>query len=191
MSPGGGTRFSCIGGRAAIASGCKPDVRKDYVGSNPTRYTKLYDGEMINRETKTKQLEMSPSNAGYKLQKALLVSLIQRLGLDVCFRCHQKIEASDITIDHKVAWLHSDDPKKLFFDLENIGFSHSRCNSSNRRRASSTKNKHGLPGVFFNCNNSVRPWRAKICSKGKKTSLGSFKTKDEAAEAYRKAAASS
>lgn len=39
-------------------------------------------------------------------------------------------------IEHKIPWLDSDKPKELFFDLENIGFSHLSCNIKARRQRS-------------------------------------------------------
>jgi hypothetical protein len=32
------------------------------------------------------------------------------------------------SVEHKVAWLNSEDPLRFFFDLENIDYSHISCN---------------------------------------------------------------
>ena len=46
-----------------------------------------------------------------------------------CFHCKKKIESvSEFSIEHKKAWLDSDRPKEMFFDLNNISFSHKSCN---------------------------------------------------------------
>ena len=38
------------------------------------------------------------------------------------------------SIEHKVAWLDSENPVDLYFDLENISFSHLKCNVKNSRQ---------------------------------------------------------
>ena len=84
---------------------------------------------------KTKQLGEPHGTASNKLRKLLLYSLAQQLGLSMCFRCNLPIEHIDqFSIDHKIPWQDSDDPKGLFFSLENIAFSHSSCNSKAGRR---------------------------------------------------------
>ena len=56
--------------------------------------------------------------------------LVQKVGLDTCFRCGEKIETVDeFSMDHKEDWERSADPIKAFFDLANIAFSHLGCNS--------------------------------------------------------------
>jgi hypothetical protein len=78
---------------------------------------------------KAAQLGMSPGNAAHKLRKMLLFRMIQMTGTDSCFQCGEKIEnVDDFSIDHKVPWLDSDNPVGLFFDLNNIAFSHINCN---------------------------------------------------------------
>lgn len=78
---------------------------------------------------KAEQLGMNPSTASHKLVKDILFQLVQETGKDWCFQCGAKIERNNFSIEHKVPWLHSDDPKALFFDLDNIAFSHKECNS--------------------------------------------------------------
>ena len=77
------------------------------------------------------QLGMSHGTANNRLNRMLLFSMVQKLGLDVCFRCGRKIESiNELSIEHKVAWLNSNNPKELFFDLDNVTFSHLSCNAS-------------------------------------------------------------
>jgi hypothetical protein len=60
----------------------------------------------------------------------LLFDFAGKLGLLLCFRCFKPIESVDqFSIEHKIAWLGTDDPIKYFFDLDNISFSHPDCNS--------------------------------------------------------------
>jgi len=78
---------------------------------------------------KDKQLGMNPGTASNRLLKQLLFSLGDRLGMQWCFQCASKIESvEDMSIEHKVPWLHSEDPVGLYFDLDNIAFSHKVCN---------------------------------------------------------------
>lgn len=84
---------------------------------------------------KKKQLGMAFGTASARLKKAILFNLVQRLGLDLCHRCNEKIEKVDtFSTDHKVPWLDSEDPVGLFFDAENIAFSHLKCNTSVARK---------------------------------------------------------
>lgn len=53
------------------------------------------------------------------------------MGLDCCYRCGGPIErVEELSIDHKEAWMGASDPVQSFWDLENIAFSHSSCNSA-------------------------------------------------------------
>lgn len=82
------------------------------------------------KEVEKSQLGMAKGTAANKLRKMLLFNLIQRCGLDTCHRCGGKIETlRELSIEHKQAWLHSEDPVGLYFDLDNIAFSHLSCNS--------------------------------------------------------------
>lgn len=83
---------------------------------------------------KAEQLGMPLGTASGRLKKNLLFKLIQLQELDICFQCGKKIEnVDDLSIEHKVPWLDSDDPVGLFFDLNNISFSHLKCNSGAAR----------------------------------------------------------
>lgn len=79
-------------------------------------------------EKKSSQLGMDFSTATHQLRKRIVLYLLRRLGEDMCFRCGKRIESiQDLSIEHKVAWLDND--PALFWDLDNIAFSHLRCNS--------------------------------------------------------------
>ena len=91
-------------------------------------------------DKKREQLGMNPATAASQLRKMILFDFVKRLGLDKCYRCGTKIEKKEnLSIEHKKAWLDSENPAGLFFDLNNIAFSHLRCNNMNgRRRATPT-----------------------------------------------------
>lgn len=101
-----------------------PDViaeaKKNWVKRNPQVARRGFD-------KKTEQLGMNFSTASARLRRNLMFAMAQRLGMDVCFRCHDLIEsAEDISIEHKEDWLNRS--PELFWDIDNIAFSHRRCN---------------------------------------------------------------
>lgn len=84
---------------------------------------------------KQEQLGIPPGTASNQLKKRIIFSLIERLGENVCFQCGEKIETeTELSIEHKVPYLDSEDPKGLFFDLNNIAFSHLSCNCKAARQ---------------------------------------------------------
>lgn len=72
------------------------------------------------------QLGMPQGTAMAILRKRLLFSLAKRAGLHLCLRCGREMTVDDFTVDHKEAW--EGKATELFWDLDNIAFSHSRCN---------------------------------------------------------------
>ena len=84
---------------------------------------------------KYEQLGVPFGTASAKLRKALIFKMVQRLNEDVCYRCGEKIDSIDnFSIDHKTDWLDSKNPVELFFDLDNIAFSHLTCNKPRSRK---------------------------------------------------------
>lgn len=78
---------------------------------------------------KQEQLGMPLGTASAKLRKSILFSLLKETGKNICYQCGRVIENEDeLSIEHKVPYLDSDNPKELFFSLDNIAFSHLRCN---------------------------------------------------------------
>ena len=86
------------------------------------------------KETKTDQLGMNPGTASNRLKKNLLFEFAKRLDMHWCYQCGAEIkDCDDFTVEHKTPWLHSEDPRGLFFDIDNIAFSHKSCNYSASR----------------------------------------------------------
>lgn len=81
-----------------------------------------------------KQLGMNPSTASHRLVKDLLWKFIVYTGQHYCFCCNKGMSRETFSIEHKIPWLDSKNPKELFFDLGNIAFSHLSCNSAVARR---------------------------------------------------------
>ncbi len=82
------------------------------------------------------QLGMDYGTASNRLIKDILFSFIKRSGLR-CYHCDGELTRETFSIEHKVPWLDSKTPAKLFFDLENISFSHRSCNIAAARRPTS------------------------------------------------------
>lgn len=86
----------------------------------------------MNSESKknAKKLGVSLGTASSILKKRLLFCFVKKLGLDICYRCEKKIiDITKFSIEHKKGWRFAENPRKIFFDLDNIAFSHISCNS--------------------------------------------------------------
>jgi len=89
--------------------------------------------KMNNNEKKQEQLGMPFGTANAKLRKMILFQLVQECHKDICYRCNKKItDIKTFSIEHKEHWL--DNSVELFWDLENIAFSHLSCNVADARR---------------------------------------------------------
>ena len=97
---------------------------------------------------KTAHLGMPYGTAMHKLRKMIVFRMAQRLAEDFCFKCGLKIETvEELSIDHKVAWLHGD--TVLFWDLDNIAFSHRVCNRPDK--LAGRKPREAPPGTAWCC----------------------------------------
>lgn len=84
-------------------------------------------------DKKKQQLGMAIGTASARLRKMILFGLVRRCGLDTCFRCGKQIgTVEEFSIEHKKAWL--DVSIDLFWDLDNIAFSHLVCNVATARK---------------------------------------------------------
>lgn len=83
---------------------------------------------------KNEQLGMGHGKAAHILGKDILWSLITETGKTVCCRCGKEMCRQTFSIEHLVPWLDSDNPTGLFFDLNNISFSHLKCNVAAARK---------------------------------------------------------
>ena len=83
---------------------------------------------------KSEQLGMPHGTAAAMLRKAIMFNLLKRLNENYCFQCGEEIRSTnELSIEHKKAWLDSENPIALFYDLENIAFSHLKCNAGAAR----------------------------------------------------------
>ena len=88
---------------------------------------------MKNKRKKQEQLGMNPSTAAHRLVKDILWRFVE-IGGYTCHQCGQPMCRETFSIEHKTPWLDSEDPKGLYFDLENIAFSHLSCNTGAARK---------------------------------------------------------
>jgi hypothetical protein len=87
---------------------------------------------------KAETLGMPHGTAVHRLRKNILFSLLQKHGENICFKCAEIIEtAAELSIEHKLPW--EGRSADLFWDLENIAFSHLRCNTPHRFGNGNTK----------------------------------------------------
>lgn len=76
---------------------------------------------------KSLTLGMPFGTACNRLRKNVLFRLLKKLSENVCFKCGQLIDiVDDLSIEHKLPW--EGRSAELFWDLENIAFSHLHCN---------------------------------------------------------------
>lgn len=84
---------------------------------------------------KEEQLLMPFGTANNRLRKALLFKYVKKAKENYCYQCGSEIESMDeFSIEHKIPYLYSEDPLELFFNTENIAFSHISCNIGAARR---------------------------------------------------------
>ena len=88
---------------------------------------------------KREQLGMNPSTASGRLVKDLLYRFIVEAKRNSCYVCSEEMSRDTFSIEHRVPWLDSDNPAGLYFDLDNITFSHKSCNFSRSRNAQRNK----------------------------------------------------
>ena len=82
---------------------------------------------MSSNERKSETLGMPHGTATHRLRKNVLFHLLKKYGENYCFKCSELIEfVDDLSIEHKQPW--EGVSAELFWDMENIAFSHLHCN---------------------------------------------------------------
>lgn len=98
----------------------------------------------MSNENKTRTLGIPFGTACGRLRKNILFHLLTRLKENVCFKCSQAIEkVDDLSIEHKTPWENRS--ADLFWDLNNIAFSHLRCNVPHTPRNNGGWNRKEAP----------------------------------------------
>ena len=95
---------------------------------------------------------MPHGTAANRLRKLVLFDLLRRHGENVCFRCSGQIETADeLSLEHKRPW--EGVSVELYWSLDNIAFSHLRCNLPHRYKSGGSKlRKVGPEGTAW-CRN--------------------------------------
>lgn len=78
-------------------------------------------------QLKSDILGMPFGTACNRLRRIVMFSLLEKHGENVCFKCGKLItKADELSLEHKTAWQNIG--ASLFWDLDNIAFSHVGCN---------------------------------------------------------------
>lgn len=105
---------------------------------------------MNNNKLKDKALGMPHGTAAGRLKKSIMFDLLRRYGENFCFKCGAEIENEQaLSIEHKIAWLYHEKPVEMFFDLNNIAFSHLKCNRPEKSPDHSVRRKVGPEGTAW------------------------------------------
>ena len=86
-------------------------------------------------DKKAIQLGEPIGTAANKLRKMIMFALLKETNKNVCFQCKKEIELVEhLSVEHKVPWLDSNEPKTFYYALDNIAFSHISCNCGAARK---------------------------------------------------------
>ncbi len=99
-------------------------------------------------DIKSEQLGMSYGTAGHRLVKDILFDFIVKTDQNTCYQCGKSMTRETFSIEHKIPWLHSENPTDLFFDLANISYSHKSCNYSAARKQKPYQFEHGKVATY-------------------------------------------
>jgi hypothetical protein len=100
-----------------------------HIQSGRKRSTRLTDGESYTWK-KDQALGIPLGTATHRLRRSLFFALVVKCGENICYRCEEEITSEhELSIEHKVDWLGNS--PELFWDLDNIAYSHRKCNKRN------------------------------------------------------------
>lgn len=138
-----------------------------------------------NKEKLKILLGQSIDTAWYRLRKKILFDFVQKSNKDICYRCGEKItDIDDFSIEHKIQWAKSENPRENFFDLENIAYSHEICNYRNDGKGRFNVRPDAQRRGVTEIKGRRKKWRASIKKDRKSITIGYFETEDEAKKAY-------
>lgn len=101
---------------------------------------------MNSNKRKDETLGMPHGTANNRLRKNILFFLLKKHGENICIRCNQVIqEVEELSIEHIKPW--EGISSELFWDLQNIAFSHLRCNVG--ARSPSPRRKEAPQGMAW------------------------------------------
>lgn len=89
----------------------------------------------MSRRRESDQLGINYSTAQNRLRKQILFKYVKLAGDNICYVCNKEITNIDeLSLEHKIPWLDDENAEKLFWDENNISFSHLKCNTGRARR---------------------------------------------------------
>ena len=125
---------------------------------------------------KNEQLKMDVGTAQSQLKQMILWSLLQETGRTKCFVCKEEMSLETFSIEHMEPWLDKENAIELFFNLQNISFSHLTCNIS--RRSKGSQSFHGTETRYiYGC-------RCELCKKAHANYRRERYTKEKRKEKY-------
>jgi 5-methylcytosine-specific restriction endonuclease McrA len=102
---------------------------------------------MANRKA-SETLGMPPGTASNRLRKMLLFRQLKKHNENTCVRCEKEIETvEELSVEHIKPW--EGISANLFWDLDNVAFSHMRCNVPHTRRGGEPNRKIGPEGTAW------------------------------------------
>jgi hypothetical protein len=105
------------------------------------------------REQKIKeQLGVSIGTARCRLVRLIIFDFIIKTANNKCFKCLSPMTLEDFTIEHKKPWFNQNKASDLYFDLENISFSHAKCNRPDNPNWNNSSKRIDSPEGFSWCN---------------------------------------
>lgn len=94
------------------------------------------------------ELGMLPATAMSKLRKVVFFNQLKKHNENVCVRCGQEIVSpNELSIEHIKPW--EGISVELFWDLNNVAFSHLKCNVPHNRWGGRNKRKVGPVGTAW------------------------------------------
>jgi hypothetical protein len=80
-------------------------------------------------KNRQQKLGAQRKNLTCTLTRKLLFKVLQQTNLNICWVCKEKIETlQDFSLDHRVEWGSSENPRETFTNPDNIEFAHRDCN---------------------------------------------------------------
>ncbi len=104
---------------------------------------------MANSSTrKSEFLGMPFGTANGRLRKMILFNLLKRLNENVCYKCKESITRLDeLSIEHILPW--EGVSVDLYWNIDNIAFSHLRCNRPHKPSGGSSTAKRIIPPTGY------------------------------------------
>lgn len=102
---------------------------------------------MSNRKA-VETLGMPQGTASNRLRKMLLFRQLKKHNENVCVRCEKEIETvEELSVEHIKPW--EGRSAELFWDLDNVAFSHMKCNVPHIRKGGLGSRKIGEDGLSW------------------------------------------